>query len=53
MAKTRLLLSVLLAVSLAVAALGFAAPAQAQDGPVTLTITCRCVAGGVNNNLVV
>jgi len=44
---------VLLAVSLAVAALGFAAPAQAQDGPVTLTITCRCVAGGVNNNLVV
>lgn len=53
MAKTRLLLSVLVAFSLVVAAFGFAAPAQAQDGPVTLTITCRCVAGGVNNNLVV
>jgi len=53
MAKTRLLLSVLLAFSLMVAAFGLAAPAQAQDGPVTLTITCRCVAGGVNNNLVV
>ncbi len=53
MAKTRLLLSVLVAFSLVVAAFGFATPAQAQDGPVTLTITCRCVAGGVNNNLVV
>jgi len=53
MSKSRLVLTVLLAFSLMIAAFGVAAPAQAQDGPVTLTITCRCVAGGVNNNLVV
>jgi multiple sugar transport system substrate-binding protein len=46
-------LTVLLAFSLMIAAFGVAAPAAAQEGPVTLTITCRCVAGGVNNNLVV
>lgn len=53
MSKSRLVLTFLLAFSLMIAAFGVAAPARAQDGPVTLTITCRCVAGGVNNNLVV
>ncbi|HMM26765.1 MAG: extracellular solute-binding protein [Chloroflexota bacterium] len=53
MSKSRLVLTVLLAFSLMIAAFGVAAPAAAQEGPVTLTITCRCVAGGVNNNLVV
>lgn len=53
MSRSRLVLTVLLALSLAFGALGVAAPALAQDGPATLTITCRCVAGGVNNNLVV
>lgn len=53
MSKSRLVLTALLALSLALGAFGVAAPALAQDEPITLTFTCRCVAGGVNNNLVV
>ncbi len=53
MSKSRLALTVLLALSLALGAVGLATPALAQDDPVHLTFTCRCVEGGVNNNLVV
>ncbi len=47
---TRKLSSLLLVVALILMA---AAPVLAQGEEVRLTMTCRCVAGGVNNNLVV
>lgn len=50
MSKSKSILSLFFVVALVLGV--FAAPVQAQD-EVTLTITCRCVAGGVNNNLVI
>jgi multiple sugar transport system substrate-binding protein len=55
MSRTRFLATLVLAASLFVGLVGIpfsASPALAQEA-IKVTITCRCVVGGVNNNLAV